>query len=702
MKLERATSFVWSCLFAFLLSLASTGCLVSAFSLTVDMGNVALCCACGAVFCSICYVLPLKYVPLSGGLLMGIYFWHNGNLELTVESLLYRLSRQYHMAYRWETIHWTMRTSDDMELTLQLGVCILGVLVAMAIAWAICRRKTLIPGVGLCVLQLGACMVVTDTVPHLGWLFLLLLGILMLLLTHSVRRQNEEQGNRLSTLLLLPAALLLGILFLACPRETYAGQPIATAMMESVLRTEFIEGLLGRATEVGTTGSSVDSGIVRLDAVGVRMNSQAEILQLTSNYSDRLYLRGRALDTYDGLTWTDSGESTERLNWPSEKILQPAGEVIITTKYAHRMLYLPYYVTSTDLTDMTRGLENKKKLKQYSFTCGQMPKSYELQAYGDESWTSASSYTRYTHLTPEVQEWAKPLAQEIIGDIQNPYLQAQAIGDYVRAGAAYDTNTWKMPSSEKDFARWFLEDSDTGYCVHFATAATVLLQAAGIPARYITGYAVDSQVGYLTIVRADDAHAWAEYWLPGYGWTVLEATPSAGVTVPEETEESTQSATEAATQPGETESQGEMNTQPTGSRPTEGISQTTSPDVKQPEKKVDIWPWVWSALGLLLAGVGLWLQRWIRLKLRRKRLIRGTTNQRAVACWQEAARLSRFTGKPVDKDLFEIAQKAKFSQHTITQEELTRFAVHIADAHSLLRRRSVLRRFWYRVIWALY
>ena len=699
MKLERVTTLIWGCLFAFLLSLSAGGCLVSAFSLTVDMGQLALCCACAAVVCSICYVLPLKYAPISGAAVLGIYYWQSGNLELTLESLLYRLSRQYHMAYNWDTVRWTMRTADDMELTLQLGVCILGVLVAMAIAWAVCRRKTLIPGIALCVVQLMACMVVTDTIPNLGWFFLLVMGILLLLLTHTVRRQNEAQGNRLSTLLLLPVALILGILFLVNPRQTYSGQSIAKAMVDSVLHADFVEGLLGRTAEIGTTGSSVDSGIVRLDAVGVRLNSQAEILQLTANYSDRLYLRGRALDTYDGLTWTDSGETTEDLNWPSENILLGTGEVILTTKYAHRMLYLPYYVTSTDLTDMTRGLENKKKLKQYSFSCAQAPDAAVLQHLGEIGGQKGVSYAKYTHLTPEVEKWAQPLAQEIIGNIQNPYLQAQAIGNYVRSSAAYDINTWKMPSSEKDFARWFLEDSDTGYCVHFATAATVLLQAAGIPARYITGYAVDSRVGYLTIVRASDAHAWVEYWLPGYGWTVLEATPAAGEqpSPTEETTEATEETEEATTEPSEESRPGETDT----TQPSQSVTPTEAAP-RQPEQKADLWPLLWSALGVLILGMGIWLQRKVRLHLRQRRLNRGTTNQRTIALWQEVARLSRITGSPADPALFAIAQKAKFSQHTITEQELGLFTAYMEKGRGQMERRSLLHRLYYRIILVLY
>ena len=97
----------------------------------------------------------------------------------------------------------------------------------------------------------------------------------------------------------------------------------------------------------------------------------------------------------------------------------------------------------------------------------------------------------------------------------------QSIMDYVQNSARYSLNTGRMDDSYTDFAQWFLAESDTGYCVHFATAATVLLRAAGIPARYVTGYMVNCEAGVPVIVESDRAHAWVEYfddelntWLP--------------------------------------------------------------------------------------------------------------------------------------------------------------------------------------------
>ena len=60
--------------------------------------------------------------------------------------------------------------------------------------------------------------------------------------------------------------------------------------------------------------------------------------------------------------------------------------------------------------------------------------------------------------------------------------KAEKIGDYVRASARYDLNPSRIGEGETDFALWFLEDAAAGYCVHFATAAAVLLRAAVIEA----------------------------------------------------------------------------------------------------------------------------------------------------------------------------------------------------------------------------
>jgi transglutaminase-like putative cysteine protease len=72
----------------------------------------------------------------------------------------------------------------------------------------------------------------------------------------------------------------------------------------------------------------------------------------------------------------------------------------------------------------------------------------------------------------------------------------------------------------------FLFDTRRGFCEHFAGAFVFLMRAAGLPARVVTGYQggeVNPVDGYL-LVRQSDAHAWAEVWLAGRGWTRVDPT----------------------------------------------------------------------------------------------------------------------------------------------------------------------------------
>ena len=54
----------------------------------------------------------------------------------------------------------------------------------------------------------------------------------------------------------------------------------------------------------------------------------------------------------------------------------------------------------------------------------------------------------------------------------------------------------------------FLLQNRTGHCEYFATATTLLLRRARIPARYAVGYYVHERSGSKYVVRLRDAHAW--------------------------------------------------------------------------------------------------------------------------------------------------------------------------------------------------
>lgn len=79
---------------------------------------------------------------------------------------------------------------------------------------------------------------------------------------------------------------------------------------------------------------------------------------------------------------------------------------------------------------------------------------------------------------------------------------------------------------KRDGVDQFLFDRRAGFCEHYAQAFVVVMRAAGVPARIVTGYQGGrfNPVDGTWVVRQSDAHAWAEYWLPSAGWVRADPT----------------------------------------------------------------------------------------------------------------------------------------------------------------------------------
>lgn len=695
MNREKIVTGLWAAGLSFGLSFGAVACMVTAFDMEISLAATAGFLLLASALCALCFSLPLGAAPLSVAALTLWRLWRSGALASAAEAILNRLSRQYSRAYGWEIIRWSLRTAPEMEPDLLPALCILGAVVALLTAWSVCRKKPALPGILISVVMLATCVVVTDTVPAAIWLYLYLLSVAVLLVTGTVRRGTAQDANRLSVVAAPAAALALLVIFLLNPTQNYKGRDLAADMTESLRRVPVLDMLLDRMG-LQEEGVSVSAGNgVDLTTVGQRGNSDAKVMEIlvSGSGTSTVYLRSMAYDLYDGKTWRSSGYVMKGLKWPTD--LRDGRTIQIKTNFAHQMLYMPYYVQSVDLSGTATGIENSNKLREYSFSYNSMPdKRYFEAQYPDNYLAGIPDEERGymllgIQMDNSVRRWAEPLSLRItaMADTDNVYRAAQAIGDYVRNSATYDLNTSRMPTREKDFARWFLEDSDTGYCVHFATAATVLLQAEKIPARYVTGYVVQAQTGVPTIVTADMAHAWTEYYLPGFGWTVLEATPPDFISQPLETQPE-QETTDAA---------------PEQTDPETTAPAADAPQTQQPEEEKKQFPWELLWIIVIPAGIiGLAEGQYrLRRRLYRKRYDRSTENEKAILCWQKLVKLAQLAGMTPDKTAYALAQKAAFSQHCLTEQELQQLENAVDDACKALAQKPFTLRLFSRLIYAL-
>ena len=102
------------------------------------------------------------------------------------------------------------------------------------------------------------------------------------------------------------------------------------------------------------------------------------------------------------------------------------------------------------------------------------------------------------------------------------------------------------------------------------------------------------------------------------------------------------------------------------------------------------------------AIVGLvWLGQYLPKRLRTRRLSSPDTNQAVVAGYRCLTRLKKWGGT-VPHEALELARKARFSQHTLTEEERqTMLCLLNAERAHLARRLSWWKRPLFRYLWGV-
>ncbi len=149
--------------------------------------------------------------------------------------------------------------------------------------------------------------------------------------------------------------------------------------------------------------------------------------------------------------------------------------------------------------------------------------------------SSRTSYAAGTHLSQTLRQLDTRLPSE-----RNP--RTRELAQRMRGAAASERDyiaailrtfreqefvyTLTPPKLDPDAVDDFLFNTRSGFCAHYASAFTMMMRAAGIPARVVTGYQGGeyNRLGEYWIVRQADAHAWSEVWLAGRGWVRVDPT----------------------------------------------------------------------------------------------------------------------------------------------------------------------------------
>lgn len=601
----------------------------------------------------------------------------------------------------------------------------LGLLIVWVTVWVCQRTGSALPIALVCGPVLVCCLLTVGIAP-VHWLVALTCGLILLTVTHSVRRRDVIHGNLLAWRLLIPMVLVAALPLYLSPPEAY-------------VRSEWSDRLLAAAEQrLGIQDYSPGNQIiipakwnrqlkkVDLQRVGPKSKSKNEVLQYRAD-TYITYLRGVSLGVYENNSWSAADPylyAQEGFSGENQLTGSGASRTLnVYTKRKENLLYTTYFLEeipeeSTAIDDAY--LENSQNLTEYTIS------------YSGSGKTPTFAYSKYVkEVYTQLPEDLKAALLDYSRQERLMGASARRIASYVKNSAVYDLQTPRTPA-DRDFVLYFLEESHRGYCVHFASATVLLLRAQGIPARYVTGYSVDGNIDQRNTVTEDQSHAWVEYFQEDIGWRVLDPTPA-------DWQEQQEPEPQTPEQPTTPETPDTPDLLPGEPKPEESDTVPETPDepqtpdekpqdepviriplpsipvITQPENAEDSIVAPVPQLQLTISKVLLWrmiivvtavalipLQRYLRLKWRTHCFSTGHPNKRVFALWRHLKVLCRVAHTEPSVDARAIAQKAKFSAHTATDEELNYLVQSVSTATEALRHNSYAKRLWYRFVRAFY
>jgi transglutaminase-like putative cysteine protease len=421
---------------------------------------------------------------------------------------------------------------------LALTTVLVGLVAVTVDLVAVAGRQPAVAGLGLLVLF---CVPVSTIVGSIGLAALTAPAVGMALLLWADQHQRLDLGDHVGRRLLGAgggAALRIGATALVCGLVVGSVVPILT---EGSLTT----GLGGGSGS--STGTALEpTASLRGDLTRQRPEN---LLQVDTPTAQPGYLRSVVLDQYDN----DGGWSLSNLNGEIsvadtdqleplqlDEARRPVSGTI--TVLGHNDRFMPVF-TSPETVRVLDGSSDDWRFDESTGTIFGRRVTTEGLTY----WSSAAQprpsvelltssapltlndplrrrFTRLPDLDPRVTELVTSLTGGIGTD--QPYRRVRAIQDYLTDrsnGFVYSLATEPGTSGDDlvDFLRL-----RRGYCEQYAGAMTVMVRAAGVPARLALGYTPGKvQSDGTRVITTDDAHAWVEVYFDELGWVPFDPTP---------------------------------------------------------------------------------------------------------------------------------------------------------------------------------
>lgn len=317
------------------------------------------------------------------------------------------------------------------------------------------------------------------------------------------------------------------------------------------------------------------------------------------------------------------------------------------------------------------------------------------QAIGYNSYV----YENYLDVPDEIDEKLDDFLNEKFEEkygysMIDAYLTYQQWADFVKdileEETSYTLNAGSLPR-DSDFVEYFLFENKKGSCTHYATTGALMLRSMGIPTRFVKGFVLKESdfVDGKAEVKNNRSHAWIEIYIDDVGWIPYEMTPSDTNTVESVGDRLDQSQTQETPQNPTT---AETPQQPQENNETPTATQTDHHHffnaclvflTKYQNVLINV-----SFIIVVFMMYRIVTKKWFFIKVKKYNL-----NIQMMKYYSRLMKISRF-GESIDKDIEQLALKAKFSQHHITEKEF----VQMQTYYQLFVKETYQSLVWYKKI----
>ena len=542
-------------------------------------------------------------------------------------------------------------------------------------------KRILIPSL-LSMILLVPCFILVNTLPSLICLFIAIASLIALYISKNTRKFRPSQGGAIALISVAIMLAVMATLLAFNPIESFKRFDWQENILQSIENGFNIDD--GRKTSTEKNLNEIKGSLEEkdnLNDISPLTQTHTPVMTVTSAVGGNIYLKGTAYADYRDNIWSIISDN-DAARYPQDFIPFTAtiGNNALTDTRVHmlnesKIAYVPYFLES--LSDNLNSVadvcvKNNTDKNEFNYS------HYPFYAEGTYRYNSSSEaedyktfvYDTYLEIPRKTQIELRRIAdQEGFLDSELTVSEKiEMVKNYISSSKTYSLKTTKMPSG-KDFATWFLNESDTGYCVHFATAGTLMLRALGIPARYVTGYYATAYANQTVTVTTDNAHAWVEYYCDTAGWIPLECTPSSFQPARYVGSQKASGGSTDTTQPTTVE----PTTAPTA--PTNGtVSHNTNTKPKNDSKssfEFNGFTIAVMSLGIVaLVLISIFSRRIIIIKKRKHRFETGRNNKRAICIYKELKNLTKISHILITDKVKSVYEKARFSNHTISNDEL--------------------------------